>query len=246
MVDEKTLSALISQDVSLRLVEPRIYSVYSPSERAHAYDNRVAFYDRVIGNRFYNRLMWGYSPIEFAAFCHAALTSSTEGWVLDAACGSLVFTARTYVNYSARPVILLDQSIGMLRAAKSRLVKLNGSVPSNMIFLQGDILQLPFKPQGFNTIISMNVLHVLEDVKRALLELANALADGGRLSLTSLIANDRFGDGYLRLLHKAGAVAFPRDVQALLAACDELTMSVEHDAKGNMMFISWVKTDRQS
>ncbi len=237
MLDEEKLFALISQDVNLRLVEPHVYSVYPPDQHAHSYDNKVTFYDGVIGNRFYNRLMWGYWPAEFAAFCHAALTSSTQGWVLDAACGSLVFTAKTFVDYSERPVVLLDQSIEMLRAAKSRLIKLKGDLPPNVVFLQGDVLQLPFKPKSFRTIISMNVLHILDDVKAMLRGFESALADGGAMSLTSLIANDRWGDIYLRSIHKAGEAASPRDTNALLAILHELDIPVKHYVKGNMMFI---------
>ena len=236
MIDEKTLSALILSGVSLRPIEPHIYSVYSRGEHTNPYDRMAAFYDLVMGNRYYNRIMWGYRTADFASFCHDSLVSSTDGWVLDAGCGSLVFTARAYASYSERPVVLLDESVQMLRAAKSRLVKLNGSVPPNMVFVHADALQLPFEPKSFRTIISMNLLHVLRDAKRVLLELENVLADGGTMSFTSLIANRRFGNMYLNLLGRMGQVV-SRTPDQLLAIFDELEMPTKHHVKGNMMFI---------
>lgn len=187
MIDEKRLSEIIPKDVSLRLVEPHIYSLYSHGENTSSYDRIFgAIYDLVACNRFYNRFVWGYWTTDYHPFCLDALRSSTKGWVLDAGCGSLAFTAKTYINYSGRPVVLLDKSINMLMVAKSRLVKLSGKVPDNMVFLHGDVLQLPFKPKSFGTVISLNLLHVLEDVKKLLQELRNVLMDGGTISLTTL------------------------------------------------------------
>lgn len=55
------------------------------------------FYDLVLCNRFYNRLVWGYSITDYASLTRDAL-ESTNGWVLDAGCGSLAFTAKTYAT----------------------------------------------------------------------------------------------------------------------------------------------------
>jgi SAM-dependent methyltransferase len=236
MLAEKELPALISQDTNLRLVEPHIYSVYAKPTRA-SYDGKVTVYDLLSGNRYYNRLMWSYWPATFTPFCSAALASSTRGWVLDVPCGSLLFTAQIYAGYTQRPVVLLDQSVGMLRAAKARLLRLCGGVPDNLLFLQGDVLQLPFNPRSFDTIISMNVLHILQDAAGLLTGLQQALADGGTLSLTSLVANTWLGSAYLKALRIAGQVAPPRDVGRVLAIFDELGMPVQHRVEGSMMFV---------
>jgi hypothetical protein len=114
--DSEKISGLLSPDVTLYSVEPHILSVYPESEPIHHYDQNVPFYDRVIGNRIYNHVMWGYNISEFLAFTHSALLSRKSGWVLDAGCGSLVFTSEIYAEYSERPVLMLDQSIQMLRA----------------------------------------------------------------------------------------------------------------------------------
>lgn len=235
MIDEERLSEIIPKDVSLRLVEPHIYSLYLPDKISY-YDKFGGIYEAVACNRFYNRIMWGYWTSEYHSLCLDALESSIEGWVLEAGCGSLAFTARTYLNYTGRPVILLDQSIRMLMFAKSRLVKLNGRVPSNMVFLHGDVLQLPFKPKSFGTIIAMNLLHALEDVKTMLQGLKNVLMDRGAISFTTLVENNRFADRYLHKLGEGGYL-IPRSLNQLLSVFDELDMPVKYHTKGNLAFI---------
>ena len=172
VLDQRRLSEIIGSDVSLRLVEPSIYSVYSRVDNIGSYDKTGGIYDVVACNRLYNRLVWGYWPAEYHSFCLDTLESSDDGWVLDAGCGSLAFTARTYVDYAGshaeRPIVLLDQSIMLLRMAKARLIKIAGRMPENMVLLHGDALRLPFLPRCFSTIISMNLLHVFDDARELL------------------------------------------------------------------------------
>jgi len=235
--DSGKISGLLSPDVTLYSVEPHIFSVYPESEPIHHYDQNVPFYDRVIGNRIYNHVMWGYNISEFLAFTHSALLSRKSGWVLDAGCGSLVFTSEIYAEYSERPVLMLDQSIQMLRAAKSRLCGLCGEVPSNIVFIQGDILRLPFLQESFSTIISLSVLHVIEDMHSMIRELWKALDRGGNLSVTSLILGRSFGDRYLRYLHKLGGVASPRNWQQVLGIFSDIVIPTDHYVRGNMLFV---------
>jgi len=236
MIDEEILSTLIHSDVNLRQVEPHIYSVCEQSGHRNIFDRATAFYDLVIANRCYNRLVWGYSIREFAVFCRDRLASSTQGWVLDIGCGSLVFTAGTYAGYKVRPVVFSDESLQMLRAARSRLIKLNGRVPDNMVFLHADAQQLPFRSGSFQTIIAMNLLHVLKDAASAMHELGSLLAEEGTISYTTIVLNKRIGDIDLKLLGKMGLVV-PRSADQLLSIFDEQGMPVKHYTKGNIMFI---------
>jgi len=147
MSNPNILSEIITEDVSLNLVEPDIYSIYSIGDSPGAYDSIGAstIYEVVACNRFYNWLMWGYSIKDYATLCEDSLASSYEGWVLDLACGSLAFTAEVYAKYSNRPIVFLDQSLKLLRKSKSRLRKQKGNIAENMFFLHADALQLPFK-----------------------------------------------------------------------------------------------------
>jgi SAM-dependent methyltransferase len=232
------LFSIISDDVSLRLVEPGIYSVYSAGETPGLYDTLGAstIYDLVACNRLYNRLMWGYSVSGYISLCESVLGSSPDGWVLDIACGSLAFTAKLYARYSRRPVVLLDQSLKLLRKGKARVVRRSGRMPENMFFLHGDALHLPFKADIFDTVISLNLLHCLDEIKGALKELKRVLRTNGAAALTTLVKSGRWSDGYLNALGRCGAVV-PRGVDDLLSAFDGMSMPVKQHVKGNLAFI---------
>lgn len=232
------ISELLLPGVALYSVEPHIYSVYQHSKPIHDYDQAVDFYDRVIGNSIYNRIFWGYSISEFTDFIRAALASAGSGRVLDAGCGSLVFTAEPYGAYRDRPVVMLDQSIEMLRAAKSRFAKLCTGIPPNIVFLQGDVLDLPFQPQSFSTVVSMSVLHVLDDHRTMLGELTRVWDEAdGNLAVTSLVLGRAIGDRYLRFLRKKEGVADPRTAGEVVAFFSEMGLPTDHYVRGNMMFI---------
>ncbi len=116
-----------------------------------------------------------------------------------------------------------------------------------MIFLQGDILALPFRPKSFETVISMNVIHILDDARGVLSELDRVRAAGGSLSVSSLVRGRRLGNNYLSLLHRSrslcspdqtGGVASPRGAAELLELCAELGIVVSGRVVGNMVFIT--------
>jgi ubiquinone/menaquinone biosynthesis C-methylase UbiE len=241
MTAAERLSEILLPDANLRLLEPQLYSLYGPGENFYSsYDRKgsLAFYDKVACSRLYNRLVWGYDIADYHTLCRAALNSSTAGWVLDAGCGSLAFTAETYASYTARPVVFLDQSINLLTLAKSRLANLHGGVPENVVFLHGDVLNMPFKPHSFGAIIAMNLLHVLSDIQGVLQKLREVLLDGGTMVFTTLIENNRLADKYLHMWARAGEV-IPRTAGQLLAEFAALDLPVESRIQGNMAFITY-------
>ncbi len=239
MIAETNLSEIIQETAGLRLIEPHIYSACPDDEDENFFDKMARFYDLVICNPLYNRLMWGYSTSGYVSLTHKVLNSSKDGWILDAGCGSLAFTAKTYMNYSERPVIFFDQSLKLLRIAKSRLSGPDRCVPSNMVFLQGNILQLPFKPGCFKTIISLNLLHVIDDLEKVLSTLRNLLTEKGTITFTTLIKNNRYADGYLKMMLKKTGGTAPRTIDQLSASFAWLGMPITFDISGNMAFISY-------
>lgn len=230
---KKRLTEILLPGASLRLVEPHIYSLHPPGESANVYDRFFgAVYDVVACNPIYNRIVWGYRISLYHDLCREALQSS-DGWMLDAGCGSLAFTAKTYAAYGSRPIVLLDQSVGLLRMAKARLVKLWSGVPSNIVFLHGDAMRLPFKPGSISTILSLNLLHVLTDPTQALLEMKKTLAAGGSLICTTLVKGERWADAYLDRLAKGGLLT-ARSPSEALAFFDEAGIPGSQSVAGNL------------
>jgi ubiquinone/menaquinone biosynthesis C-methylase UbiE len=234
------LQSILCAGVRLRRIEPGIYSVLSAAEDGVSYDRAFGtLYDRVACSRLYNRWVWGYSTTEYHSLCRDALGSSAAGWVLDAGCGSLAFTAPTIAAYAGRPVVLLDRSLKLLKIAKSRLAVSGGRIPPNIVLLHADVLQLPFKPGCFGTLIALNLLHVFadDDVRRMLQEMRRVLMDGGRVYMTTLIENRRLADHYLRLWGRAGELV-PRNANRLQALLETLAMSIACRVRGNLAFIT--------
>jgi ubiquinone/menaquinone biosynthesis C-methylase UbiE len=205
-----SLKELLEDGRTVRPVEEGIYSVLRTGEDKHHYDRMAALYDLVVGMKVYNRIMWGGSPHDYTAFARQAVGANPNGPLLDAACGSLLFTVKAYLECDRR-VIAFDQSLGMLKRARTRLIELAGGVPKNILLLQADLNDPPFRPSSLQTILCMNVLHLLEDGAALVSNLGRLLTSEGRLYLTSLILNGRsIGDWYLGLLHQSGEMARPR------------------------------------
>ena len=236
-IGENDLSALLSENRGIRLIEPHIFSVLSDIEVANTYDTPFGtVYDRVACNPVYNRLIWGYSVSMFSAIAHDALRSSKKGNVLDLGCGSLAFSAKSYIQYSERPAVLVDQSLKMLKIAKSRLIKINGTVPNNMVFLHADALNLPFHENSFNTIISENLLHCLDDTKSLLKGLKDILSEYGKIYFTTLVKGNRLADRYLEALANAGKLV-SRSMGDHQAIFEQLGMPIKYEINGNMASI---------
>lgn len=229
--------AVIAEGHPVRSVEEGIYSVLPGGPHSHLYDGRAAIYDLVVGTRLYNRVMWGASLPDYVAFARQAVASSPAGLMLDAGCGSLLFTAPAYLDCE-RPILALDQSLHMLRRARARLVKLAGSVPERIFLLQADLSALPCRPGSLHTALCMNVLHHFADAGSLLASLKRLLVDGGRLYLTSLVKGNRLiGDHYLNALYRRGDFVQPRtgtELQNLLAG--SFGQSVSYWMRGNMAF----------
>jgi ubiquinone/menaquinone biosynthesis C-methylase UbiE len=235
------LKEVLSEGCIIRLVEDDIYSALPDARHTHLYDRRAAAYDSVVSTWLYNRVMWGTSPLDYVEFARAAVVSHPAGRMLDAACGSMLFTAQVYLA-SNRQVIAFDQSLRMLRRARARLIELAGSVPERILLLQADLSNLVFRPETFHTILCMNVLHQFAGAGEMIPKLRVLLANGGQLYLTSLVSNGRYiGDRWLGTLYKTGEFVRPRSGVELNKLLDEsLGQEVSYRMKGNMAFATAV------
>lgn len=233
------LKEVLAENHTVKLVEDGVYSVLPDVSREHHYDRRATVYDLVVSARLYNLVMWGIPPLDYVAFARQAVVSRADGRLLDATCGSMLFTAPVYLECK-RKIIAFDQSLAMLRRARKRLADLSGSVPEHILLLQADLNDLPFRSNSFRTILCMNVLHHFEDAANLLPALKKLLADNGDLYLTSLVSNNRFiGDRYLDSLYATGEFVRPRSNLELREMLGKsLSQEISYRVKGNMAFAS--------
>ncbi len=218
-------------------VSEGIFSVLDESRQQSGYDGHVLAYDAIAGNRFFNRLLWGNWPSNYTRFCKDSLDHLPNKPVLDAGCGSLVFTAAAYANLNQQPVVLLDRSLGMLKRARERLERIAGTINENVIFLQGDVFDLPFRDKAFGTVISHGLLHMHDGKAGIFSELERVKAEDGLISATSLVNNKGLGRRYLNKLENAGQIAKNFNSKSL----DELLTSRPLDytlrTQGNVAYI---------
>jgi len=95
--------------------------------------------------------------------------------VLDAGCGMGRHTHH-FLGAGAR-VVAVDASAAIDVAAR------NNPSASAALFVQGDILSLPVRPQSFDVVCCLGVLHHLEQTAEALGQLVKAARPGGTLLL---------------------------------------------------------------
>jgi len=235
------LKEVLEEGCIIRLVEDDIYSILPDAPHKYLYDRRASAYDSIVSTWLYNRLMWGTSPLDYVAFAREAILSHPAGRMLDAGCGSLLFTAQVYLA-SDRQVIAFDQSLQMLKRARARLIELAGAVPERIFLLQADLSNLVFRPRKFHTILCMNVLHQFADAAELITKLRALLVNGGQVYLTSLVSTGRFiGDCWLGTLYKTGEFVLPRSGMELNKLLDDsLGEEVSYRMKGNMAFGSSV------
>lgn len=84
-------------------------------------------------------------------------------------------------------LVLAEPSTGMLEVAREKVVQAG---LSNVTAIRFDLLADPPPRPPFDLVLSLLVLHHLEDTSRALRALADLLRPGGRLALADLDAED--------------------------------------------------------
>jgi ubiquinone/menaquinone biosynthesis C-methylase UbiE len=228
------LAAALAANESVNAIEPGIWQPSSAEGVGAAqYDSIGSAYDLVGGLGLYHRAFWGVSTRAYRAFAERAVTACGEGTtMLDAGCGSMLFSAEAYRADPRVAVIGIDASLRMLRLARARLDS------TRVALLQADVLQSPFRAGAFEVVTCLHVAHVLQDLPGLLGELRRILEPGGRLFLTSVVLVNHWRDRYLRALARRGVMASPRRQEDILRGV-RASFGTEADSHlvGNMLFL---------
>src|SRR5438105_4615716 len=91
------LAASVVSGDSVREIEPGIWEPCDAGEADNAqYDTLGRLYDFVARLDIYHRVFWGISTGEYRAFADDAWAACGDSLLLDAGCGSMLFTARAH------------------------------------------------------------------------------------------------------------------------------------------------------
>ncbi|MCY2990281.1 MAG: class I SAM-dependent methyltransferase [Planctomycetota bacterium] len=157
-----SLARSAEPDVRTDACEPSVLPLLTPQEG----------YDRWAETYGDNR-----TPVQVleAAALERLLPDLSDLVVLDCGCGQ-GRVSRLALARGAQQTVGVDLSPEMLRAAEVAL-------PSAQ-WIRADVLDLPFAPQTFDAVICSLVLGHVEDLERALRQIARVLRPGGVLLLS--------------------------------------------------------------
>ena len=221
-------------------LENRLYEVKGLDKGE--YDSQAIQYDKLISNYFYNKVMWGNSPKDYSNFCEKGLKEHKSGIIADIGCGTLGFTSKVYAEYNDKDLYLCDLSLEMLKIGKNKLEGLPGGIDS-INFLRSDALNMPFKDNSVQTVLSFGIFHIFENPSQLINETKRLLNSDGQLFLTSLCTDRKLSGKYLNLLHKKGHVSHPLNSSEIIKIIEENGITItESKIKGGMIYISGGRT----
>ncbi|MGB0620882.1 MAG: ArsR/SmtB family transcription factor [Myxococcota bacterium] len=87
-------------------------------------------------------------------------------------------------------VVGLDQSEGMLDAARDKAGELDPATPGRVEFRQGDAHALPLEDASVDAAFAHMVLHSLAEPSRAIAEMARVVRPGGQVVLVDFLLHD--------------------------------------------------------
>jgi ubiquinone/menaquinone biosynthesis C-methylase UbiE len=115
-------------------------------------------------SRLYMDVFWGgIDDNEIAAKTLSYIPDDFSGKLLDVPVGTGVFTAGKYARMKQAEITCLDYSEDMLVQARVRFEK---EGIRNVQAVQGDVGALPFADGSFDTVLSMNGIHVFPNKER--------------------------------------------------------------------------------
>ena len=127
---------------------------------------------------------------------YVASLMGREDKVLECACGTGMFSIK--IAPRVKELTATDFADGMLRKTRKKCRGLE-----NIRVEKGDITNLRFEDDSFDKAVAANVIHLLDDPKKAVDELKRVVKPGGQIIIPTYI---HFGESKAAaLFNKAGA-----------------------------------------
>jgi len=177
-VDSGTISCERSHSFEVREGVPRLAGVAAKQEGT--FESFSAKWAQVnpeeLEQRFAQQYRWYVERYGFGNERGLADFLAGREAILEAGTG-LGGDAARFAKLSDAQVIGLDLSDSIVGAQR------HWAGPGNLHYVQGDILELPFRPESFDFVSSDQVIHHTPDAPRAFAQLARRLRPGGHLAV---------------------------------------------------------------
>jgi len=153
------------------------------TEDKNKYDEIVELYEQHITHSGYltktsNKISWGFiDDFNYVNKIINYIPKNFNGILVDIPVGTGSFTYQKYKELQNTPIIVVDYSFGMLRKAQFNFKK-HGL--SNIIYIRADVIQLPFKTESIDLLISMNGLHSFPEKNQPLTEMNRIVKPKGQ------------------------------------------------------------------
>ena len=164
-------------------------SNYSYIEETHMFWDKVSgVYDAV--ENIYN------GKVNRATTDYVASLMNEDDMVLECACGTGMFSVK--IAPRVKELTATDFSEGMLRMTRKKTNKLH-----NVHVESGDITALKYKDNSFDKAVAANVIHLLDNPKKAIDELKRVVKPGGTIIIPTYVHFDE--SIAANVFNKAGA-----------------------------------------
>jgi ubiquinone/menaquinone biosynthesis C-methylase UbiE len=184
---EEKLVVSANEKIKYPIIEGILDFCHKDSQKeyiAKSYDTVSSSYDNMLTSatfltRMYNKIVWGLYDKDYVDGLLSLFPDAGNKVILDVPVGTGVFTMELYKKIAkSSQIIVLDYSMGMLKKAKERY-EANGI--NNIIYIRGDIGNLPLLNDSIDILLTMNGYHAFPEKEKALSEMDRVLHPGGTL-----------------------------------------------------------------
>lgn len=156
-----------------------IKSAYKKLGKSNFYDGMIT--STTFLGSLVNRIVWRMDKNENNEYLEKALSpipSDFSGKLLEVPVGTGILTMPLYKKLKKADIVCLDYSTEMMARAQNRAAEMN---IENVKFIRGDVGNLPFDNENFDTVLSLNGFHAFPDKDAAYSETYRVLKKGGIL-----------------------------------------------------------------
>ncbi len=149
-----------------------------------AYDKYSDKYDSYVrGDKLLHRMVKVFTfairdDFEYAKAVTDLIPEDFEGILVDIPTGTGIFMIDKFKQIPKAKIVCIDYSIEMLKLAKKRFVE---EGIDNVVFLRGDVSNLPFNNEAIDLLVTMSGIEVFKNREQAINEMARVTKNKGRM-----------------------------------------------------------------